>query len=573
MIDTLHLLPRARSAGLISLVLALAACGGGGTSDSGTPTLPAALSLSGTAATGVAIAGGAVEAKCATGTGTATTADSGTYSLSITGGALPCVLRVTAGSVVLHSVATGSGGSAQANLTPVTELVVARLAGSGASAYFSSFGGSVSAAEVQAAVDAVVATLKDGGLDLTAAGNPLSGTLVAASGSTAGDAYDQALDTLKTRLAANGSTLAALADTVAVTSPAAPAGTSSGIAAVPAAQQLQPAAATCAGLHSGTYRFVEAAPSPDNHFLTGKVSLDARMLTIVDPTDPKGAGPLTPVTGAPCRFRLNDGSDLVFSQAGIAVIAYLEGSTHRLVLLFPEQTLALADLAGEWSKLGLNGNGGAGTATVDAATIAVDASGNVTGGVYCGDVTTCVAVPTTLVISSHPDGGFSYRDTAAGWTDRLFAYRAGGGEMMMVGVALDGSINLWTRKRSSTLPTLPASPRNTFGIYVNNQLAVTALAGGGYFGDSSSTVVSVDTAGNSFTRSAVINTTGVTRLETLDINAPRDGYNTRRAETVTASDGSSSVVSEFVVLGLRGTGLSAVVVPAINQFVLAIEKP
>ena len=254
-------------------------------------------------------------------------------------------------------------------------------------------------------------------------------------------------------------------------------------------------------------------------------------------------------------------------------IASLEGSTHRLVLLFPEQTPALADLAGEWSKLGLNGSGGAGTATVDAATITVDASGNVTGGVYCGDVMTCVAVPTTLVISSHPDGGFSYRNTADTWTDRLFAYRAGGGEMMMVGLALDGSINLWTRKRSSTLPTLPASPRNTFGIYVDNQFAVTTLAGGGQIGDSSSTVVSVDTAGSSFTRSAVITAAGVTRLETLDINAPRDGYNTRRAETVTASDGSSSVVSEFVTLGLRGTGLSAVVVPAINQFVLAIEKP
>ena len=144
MINTLHTLPRARSAGLMSLVLALAACGGGTDSSTPTPTQPAALSLSGTAATGAAIAGGAVEAKCATGTGTATTQANGGYSMSITGGALPCVLRVTAGSVVLHSVATGSGSSAQANLTPVTELVVARLAGSAASAYFSSFSGSVS---------------------------------------------------------------------------------------------------------------------------------------------------------------------------------------------------------------------------------------------------------------------------------------------------------------------------------------------------------------------------------------------------------------------------------------------
>jgi hypothetical protein len=70
----------------------------------------------------------------------------------------------------------------------------------------------------------------------------------------------------------------------------------------------------------------------------------------------------------------------------------------------------------------------------------------------------------------------------------------------------------------------------------------------------------------------VDSSTGLTRPETLRINAPRAGYDERVGETVTASDGSRSAVAQFVALGLRGTGISAVGFPGNNTLVLSVGK-
>jgi len=73
------------------------------------------------AATGAAIGGKTVEAKCSAGTGSATSNADGSYSISVTSGSLPCVLKVApASGPALYSVATGSGSSAVANISPVT---------------------------------------------------------------------------------------------------------------------------------------------------------------------------------------------------------------------------------------------------------------------------------------------------------------------------------------------------------------------------------------------------------------------------------------------------------------------
>ena len=116
-----------------AVALSLAACGGDGGSSSGsTPPVEPTLTVSGTAATGAVISGGAVEAVCAAGTGTATTSATGTYSIVITNGSLPCALRVTTSDgSLLHSAAAGDAGatSATANLSPLTELVIAQAIG------------------------------------------------------------------------------------------------------------------------------------------------------------------------------------------------------------------------------------------------------------------------------------------------------------------------------------------------------------------------------------------------------------------------------------------------------------
>ena len=113
--------------GLIaSISIVLAGCDGGG---GGGTNPPVSLSLTGVAATGLAIPSANVSVKCQTGTGSATTTASGSYSVAISGGVLPCMLEVInpADNTKIHSVATGSGTSAVANLTPITELVAARL--------------------------------------------------------------------------------------------------------------------------------------------------------------------------------------------------------------------------------------------------------------------------------------------------------------------------------------------------------------------------------------------------------------------------------------------------------------
>src|SRR5437868_5414353 len=108
-------------------VTLLAGCGGGGS----TPQTPAfaGVTLTGTAATGAALAGAKVEAKCGSLSGTATSAADGSYTLKVDNAALPCLLRAASAdaATVLHSVAEGSGAAAAtANITPVTELVIAK---------------------------------------------------------------------------------------------------------------------------------------------------------------------------------------------------------------------------------------------------------------------------------------------------------------------------------------------------------------------------------------------------------------------------------------------------------------
>ncbi|HEY8606138.1 MAG TPA: hypothetical protein VIM12_03355 [Noviherbaspirillum sp.] len=115
----------------------IAACGGGGGSDSPTAGATPAV-LSGTAAAGAALAGN-VTVKDATGkTKTVPIGAGGGYSVDVSDMTAPFVLRAT-GSVggrtyVLHSVATDA--TKTINVTPLTDLIVANVAGQLAANFF-----------------------------------------------------------------------------------------------------------------------------------------------------------------------------------------------------------------------------------------------------------------------------------------------------------------------------------------------------------------------------------------------------------------------------------------------------
>ncbi|PMX95493.1 hypothetical protein C1X54_38495, partial [Pseudomonas sp. GW460-13] len=76
---------------------------------------------------GAALPNATVQAKCANGSGTATTAADGTFTISIPDATRPCVLSVTTpDGTILHSVVeAGTGTTAAANITPLTELITA----------------------------------------------------------------------------------------------------------------------------------------------------------------------------------------------------------------------------------------------------------------------------------------------------------------------------------------------------------------------------------------------------------------------------------------------------------------
>lgn len=195
----------------------LAACGGGGGGGSASPAGASGtngtttdLTLSGTAATGKAIAGAIINAKCQVGTGTATTIADGTYSLVVAGGKLPCVLQITnpADGSKLHTVATGSGSTALANITPLTEMLVARVLRNDPTVFFAAFDAAaatlkVTAASVKTAQTDVGAVLS-GTVDTSALVDFIATPLKAATPSnpTGGDSQDKMLDALRVKVSA-----------------------------------------------------------------------------------------------------------------------------------------------------------------------------------------------------------------------------------------------------------------------------------------------------------------------------------------------------------------------------------
>ena len=213
----------------------MVACGGGG--GAGTSAAPSSL-VNGTAATGAAIAGGKVTLKCQNGTSTiATTGTDGGFSIDVTVIGLPCVGRVDytdskGAAQKLHTIITAAG---TANITPVTDLLVANLTGAVAADAFDKFDAAktkaFTAVQIKTASDAVKNYLKTTlGLDTAALPTDLVGTkFVPKVGGTAGDAADQVLDALQAKLAALGKSLVDIGGEVAKGASVTPVATGSAV--------------------------------------------------------------------------------------------------------------------------------------------------------------------------------------------------------------------------------------------------------------------------------------------------------------------------------------------------------
>ncbi|MEP7297172.1 MAG: hypothetical protein ABI702_13375 [Burkholderiales bacterium] len=567
---------------------ALAACGGGGSSDPApvdtgagpSPIVtPAALSLHGVAATGAAIANQPVSAKCATGTGTATSNADGSYTVTVTDGTLPCVLKVTAADGTdLFSVATGTGSTAVANINPVTQLIVASMAGADPAAYFTGFDSSAATAmtttKVTDAVSAVKTTLAAAGVDLSSI-DVLAGTLTPATATSAGNTYDQALDALAAQLAAAGTTLATLTGTVVATSPAAPAPVetaTSPTASLPAELLLKPAASNCAALRSGTYRIVLPQTGHALADQTGKITLDAKTLGLVFTDGSTG----TWVPNGNCRYLDDNGkSDIVVSPAGVIVMRAFDSATNTTAIGigFPEQTHTVAELAGSWNTAGLSYNAAGAAYVGNSNSGTVSATGTLTEGSLCENtstwsVTSCVAQTTGFPTwTVNADGGFDATPpgaTVAG--GRNFVYRSGTGDLMMVQVDADGSFEVRTPQRTNGMPAV-GRVYTGWDVIINKQLLATPV-----ITESTNTVSSVDSVAGTFVRLAKTVGGVDERQETVAINSPRNGYNFRAASATTTTAGAPFNITEWTNLSLRGMGVNALIRPAQKQMMFSVQQ-
>lgn len=536
-------------------LMTLAACGGGaggtdagvgagtgaGTSaGTGTGTAgntPAAdLTVSGLAAERSApLAGAAVGVKCARGNGVATTGADGSYAVTIPNGLAPCALELTGSAGRLRSVVPASAsGRATANITPLTELLAAQIAGGPAATLFATFDG-----QAQGKVSAAALAQARADLEAALASRvPLAGLDPVAGALQAGGAAARALDALATTLTTSGLTLDQLSAALAANrgSPA------------PVETVIQPRAATCPGLRSGRLRSIDPL-EPDQALRTEVVQIDAGTLTA------RSADGMTSTLadGGSCSFGAPDGTLLV-AQGGFAVFRPSTGP--GVAILMPEQKLALADLAGTWNGLEYRRNAATQPLRPVSVYFTADAAGKTLSSFTCEGLGACRADPVgNTAFAVDPEGGFRAAD--ANGVLRLFAYKTASGAMTAV-VLYPGQLGfvVATKQTVRTLPGVGDVTRNrSFSINASGVGSpITALE--------TRTVTAVNAATQSYTR--VQQSDGL--VDGFRINAPRDGLYYRAAGTGSLTGGGTASISEIVLLPMPGGVSVFTSVTAPNNF-------
>ncbi len=190
--------------------------------DGTTPPPVATKAVGGLAAIGAAISGGQVSLRCADdSTYSATTAANGSWIIAaLPAAALPCAVRVTGGTTggaantnTFYSLATNRDGAVSVNVTPLTDLVLARAVGGNLATWFAGTGAarlSDAVADLPAAIAALRADLGTAGYTLPAPAGTFDPFLAPLSAGTPTDPYDALLDRLGEALRDEGRSYAQL---------------------------------------------------------------------------------------------------------------------------------------------------------------------------------------------------------------------------------------------------------------------------------------------------------------------------------------------------------------------------
>lgn len=509
-----------------AVALLLSACGGGGSD--GTPTTPAepaALQLSGTAATGLALANAAVTVKCAVGTGTATTSASGSYTITLPGASLPCVVRVAGNAagaaVTLHSVVeagstTGTLTQAVANVTPLTEIIVAQLTGAVPSALYDGLGAgtTITTAQLAQATAGVLAALKTGtGIDFAAI-DPFKAPLVAATAANpaGGNPYDRLLDTLGDKIAPEA--LPVVVNQVA--------GGSVPLADVMAGVNGGTLPG-CGVALSGKYRSLEYRGATELH----TIDFAAKTLTTGNVVET-----LVPSTTQPCQFQVGGGT-IVIGPGGAGAFR----SDGEMGYLFPVQSHALAAVAGTWNFIesGLvetnQGEHFFGKMTVAASGAATVCEYDVMGG--GASLGACQPdTDETISVQQGTDGGFILNYGAE--ATRVWAYRSPDGVLNLYGTNNPAGATasnafrthfLMTKLSASQLPAV-GTVNKYWDLQATYNGATGVLTAPAIAADSN-TVTAIDAAAGTLSRTRASDG----RVDTVKINTPVEGARYRAAAT------------------------------------------
>jgi hypothetical protein len=537
---------RAALAACSTLTLAVLTACGGGSGDGGNNNGGGRLDITGLLSAGTASSASAVRARCAQGSGSTTTAADGGFTLSIEGGVLPCALQAEAADgTLMHGAATDSASAVGVRINPLTELLLAQHAGRSTGGWFDAFDAAAAAAftteAMQAAQAAVAPVYAAAGIEASTLGDVFT--------ADTGMAQQALLDAID----AHGSTLQAISDAVAAGS--ANSAEVSNTPALPAASLLQPAAGNCASARSGIFRVI--SPIPDGgSFQISRVAFNATTLVSTDLDDQSQ----TPYAASgDCRF-VEEGSatptEFVVSGSGAGVSRYFdeEAGVWRMSVFFAEQAFTVAELAGNWNFSGMEARTAVpGTFGGAMETASVDAAGKVT----------VAGVSEDIVLKPNADDGFDMVNSTAGWTDRVFAFRAGGGERMMAIVSNGGSFRIATPSRALALPVVGDVTRAWVTGFDARLASANAQSLGEY------TVTAVDEAQQSWVRRD--ESSGV--LQTLKANDPLEGWSFRAAGTGTNRDGQQVQIREATRLQLRGVGLVTAWLPASSEFFVSAIAP
>lgn len=506
------------------------------------------LTITGTAATGDALADATVTAKCAgNGGGTAVVNAKGKFSLNATG-QLPCVLEVpvqTMGTKLHGALVKGRA----ANLTPLTELALARVAGGSAALLFDNFDAAAQAKLTAKNLSAALQALRDAFEDQV----KLSGSDAFTTSFAINDAYDRKLDDVMDTLTRARTTLFEVGRALAA----------SGATPETVGTLLQPAAATCHGLRTGNYRVINPRATDEAGTLV-KANAETMRVTVPGSTAP---APLTDQGN--CNFLLSPlpgaFARLVVAPSGLGVLAMpttFAGATFNTgAVVIPEQKLPLSELAGNWNVLQYARSAGSQALQSAVYSLSITAKGAVKVSSLCTGLTCSPGMPQTTQLRPNSKGGFTL--DILGTQARVFAFKAADGRVSLA-MNMPGITGMAVAARQEALVLPPVSAVSRFWDFsVNSNGAATPLA------SFEMTITGTDAEAGSITRTR----TGDNRVDTQFLNQPLTGLRYRNTNACTL-DGSPWKCDGSVTLPLSGTGMTVYVGLAPASFLgVSISHP